>query len=435
MEALSLWVNPSVPRADLTVWLLVRDRDGRILRVPLGSPEVGGEWQELRGNAAEAVTSGGGVPPFTLHAITYTQGGPQRVGEPGSLLFDDLTATTESGESVPIEGFESNAGRWLLQPLAATGATDTVERRSGSVARSGSGAIEYRWSAGLSPGRRGLYLPSPALCDAAGHCALNVIASETFLDAHGLRVGGEVPLRLASFSVDVRIIASVSFFPTLDPREGGGFLITDVAELNHLEATLDFGGPAPVNEVWVSGPSDPGLRARTVAALADLSEAAAPVTDERALLDTVGDDPLVAAGGSGILLVSFIAVAVLVVVAFLVSVVLSARQRMLEMAVLRTLGIGRGALLAQLVAEYTLVAIIGLGLGTFLGDRIARLMLRFLEVDEEGQRVLPPFLLTTDWGTVLGAYAGLVAVLVVGVAIAWRLYVRGSIARALRLAV
>ena len=268
-----------------------------------------------------------------------------------------------------MRGFESNADRWLLQPLAATGPTDSVERRRGAVARSGDGAVEYRWSAGISPGRRGLYLPSPNLCDAAGHCALNVIVSDTFLDVHGLRVGGEAPLHLGSFSINVRIIASVAFFPTLDPRQGGGFLIADVAELNHLGATLDVRGPAPINEVWVSGPSDPELRALTVAALDDLSEAGAPVTDQRALLATVGNDPLVAAGGSGILLVSFIAVAILVVVAFLVSVVLTARERMLEMAVLRTLGIGRGALLAQLAAEYAMVAIIGLGLGTFLGDR------------------------------------------------------------------
>ena len=150
---------------------------------------------------------------------------------------------------------------------------------------------------------------------------------------------------------------------------------------------------------------------------------------------TAGDDPLVAAGGSGILLVSFIAVGLLVIVAFLVSVIFTAHARMLEMAVLRTLGIGRGTLLGQLIVEYTIVAVVGLGLGTFLGDRIARLMLRFLEVDEAGDRVLPPFLLTTDWTTVGASYLVLIAMLAVGVAIAWRLYIRESITRSLRLAV
>ena len=431
---LSLWVNPSVPRDDLSVWLQLRDRDGRFFRVGLGSPGVAGIWQELRGDATGPAAFSDARPPFTLHAITYTEGESQRLGEPGSLLFDDLVAITARGDRILIEGFESDARQWLLQPLAATGATDAVERRTDIVAHSGNSAVEYRWAAGVSPGRRGLYLPSPNLCDVDGRCALHVIASETFLHNHGLRVGDAAPLHLGPFSIDVRIIATVAFFPTLDPQENGGFLITDVAELNHLGATLDFRNPTPINELWVSGPSDPARRAHTVAALSDLSAMGAPVTDQRTLLATVGTDPLVAAGGSGILLVAFVAVAILVLVALLVSVVLTARDRTLEMAVLRTLGTSRRALLAQLTAEYAVVAIIGLGLGTFLGDRIARLTLRFLEVDAAGDRVLPPFLLTTDWEVVLGTYVGLVATLALGVGIAWRLSARGSITHALRLA-
>ena len=62
-------------------------------------------------------------------------------------------------------------------------------------------------------------------------------------------------------------------------------------------------------------------------------------------------------------------------------------------------------------------------------------MLRFLEVDAQGDRVLPPFILTTDWPTVAAAYGGLIAVLAVSVAVAWRLYIRESVTRALRLAV
>ncbi len=431
---LSLWVNPSVPRTDLSVWLQVRDRDGRFFRVGLGNPGVAGIWQELRGDATGPAAFSDARPPLTLHAITYTEGESQRLGEPGSLLFDDLVATTARGDRILIEGFESDARQWLRQPLAATGATDAAERRTDIAAHSGSSAVEYRWTAGVSPGRRGLYLPSPNLCDADGRCALNVIVSETFLDNHGLRVGDEAPLHLGPFSIDVRIIAAVALFPTLDPQEEGGFLITDVAELHHLGATLDFRNPTPINELWASGPSDPARRARTVAALNDLSATGAPVTDQRALLATVGNDPLVAAGGSGILLIAFVTVAILVLVAFLVSVVLTARDRTLEMAVLRTLGTGRRALLAQLMAEYAVVAIIGLGLGTFLGDRIARLTLRFLDIDAAGDRVLPPFLLTTNWEVVLGTYVGLVATLALGVGAAWRLSARGSITRALRLA-
>jgi len=431
---LSIAVQVSEERTDLTFWLQIRDADGRFFRALLGTPETSGAWEELRGPALDRSVVLRAQPPFTLHAITYTEAQNRSISESGTVLIDDLTAITTDGERVLLEGFESGARPWRLQPLSAADAADSFERRTDGVARTGNGAMEYRWTPGVSPGRRGLYLPAPNLCDGDGVCALNVVASTSFLRAHALAVGDLAPFRLGAFSIDVRIIDAVDFFPTLDPNDEAGFLIADVADLYHVGSTLTFRDGVTISEVWVNGPSDPGLRERTILALTALGNGLG-VTDQPAQVDAAADDPLVAAGGSGILLVSFIAVGILIIVAFLVSVIFTAHERMLEMAVLRTLGIGRGSLLAQLIVEYSIVAIVGLGLGTFLGDRIGRLMLRFLEVNEEGDRVLPPFLLTTDWSTVGISYLVLVGVLGVGVAVAWRLFIRESITRALRLAV
>jgi hypothetical protein len=430
----SVAVHLSELRDDISIWVQLRDRAGRFVRVLLGSPQRSGEWEVLRAPAFETVQARNAEPPYTLHAITYTEAQNRSVSEPGTLRIDDVTAITQDGEAVLIEGFETPGQPWRQQPLALAEASDEIERRTDGVARSGDGAMEYRWSAGISPGRRGVYLPAPNNCDSRGVCALNVVASTSFLRAHGLRVGALAPFRMTGFSVDVRIIDSVEFFPTLDPQLGGGFLIADVFDLHHLGTLLSFRDPVAIREVWVQGSSDPGLRERTILALAELSDDPSTI-DQQVQVARAGDDPLVAAGGSGILLVSFIAVGILVIVAFLVSVIFSARERMLEMAVLRTLGIGRRTLLGQLIVEYAIVAVVGLALGTFLGDRISRLMLRFLEVNEEGDRVLPPFILTTDWTTVGASYLVLVAMLALGVAIAWRLYIRESITRSLRLAV
>ena len=430
----SLAVLLSELRDDISVWLQLRDSEGRFFRVLMGTPTLSGTWEEMRVPAFGTTQATRTEPPYTLHAVAYTEAENRSILEGGTIRFDDITAITRDGESVLLEGFESADQVWRIQPLGSAEATDEAARRSDGLARSGNGAMEYRWTAGVSPGRRGVYLPGPNLCDLAGVCALNVVASNSFLRAHALVVGDHAPFRLAGYSIDVRIIDSVDFFPTLDPAVGGGFLIADVFDLYHLGTMLSLRRPIAINEAWVSGPSDPGLRERTIVALTQLSDAGDPI-DQRFQVDTAGDDPLVAAGGGGILLVSFIAVGLLVIVAFLVSVIFTARERMLEMAVLRTLGIGRRTLLGQLIVEYTIVAVVGLGLGTFLGDRIARLMLRFLEVDETGDRVVPPFLLTTDWVTVGASYLVLIAMLAVGVAIAWRLYIRESITRSLRLAV
>lgn len=431
-DSLSLWVKPSVPREDITVWLQLRDADGRFFRTQIGHPELA-EWQELRAGLFDSPTAARVRPPISLHGITFTEGQNFRISDPGTLLLDDLSAINADGETTLLDGFEPAVTPWRIQPPTTAAVTDSLDHAGNVDARSGNGAMEFRWGVGPSPGRRGLYLPPPNMCDNDGVCALNVIASTSFLRVHGVGEGDLVPFRLGAFSVDVRIIGTLDFFPTLDPRDQGGFLVADVFDLHHLGHVLNFRTAPNINEGWVTGPTDPGLRARAIAALSELGEAG--VIDQRARVATLGEDPLIAAGGSGVLLVSFIAVGILVIVAFLVSVVFTARERMLEMAVLRTLGIGRGSLLAQLILEYLIVALVGLGLGTFLGDRIARLMLRFLEVDEGGDRVLPPFVLVTDWAGVAGAYGVLVGVLTVGVAVAWRLYIRESISRVLRLAV
>ena len=54
----------------------------------------------------------------------------------------------------------------------------------------------------------------------------------------------------------------------------------------------------------------------------------------------------------------------------------------------------------------------GLGLGTWAGFQMSRLMVSSLSIDETGDRVVPPFILTTDWGPLLATYAALIAIFV-----------------------
>jgi len=51
------------------------------------------------------------------------------------------------------------------------------------------------------------------------------------------------------------------------------------------------------------------------------------------------------------------------------------------------------------------VLVLGAVLGVVVGRQVARLMLRFLDVTAQGQRVLPPFIVLTDWRTLALASA------------------------------
>lgn len=111
----------------------------------------------------------------------------------------------------------------------------------------------------------------------------------------------------------------------------------------------------------------------------------------------------------------------------------AARQRRLEMALLRTVGVGRIGILIQIMLEYAIIVGSGIALGVLLGNRISLLLLAYLEIDDQGRTVLPPFRVETDWGILGIAFGVLIAVLVLGVLATWRWFLRLELNRELRL--
>src|SRR5690606_34286095 len=123
-------------------------------------------------------------------------------------------------------------------------------------------------------------------------------------------------------------------------------------------------------------------------------------------------DPTLQAAGSGILGVAFVAVIGLCTVGFVATMVLGARGRATEFAVLRAVGVGKPEILRALVLEWGIVLVLGTIIGGIVGREVARIMMRFLNVTESGTPVLPPFVLETSWSTLglgLGVLAGAVA--------------------------
>ena len=96
--------------------------------------------------------------------------------------------------------------------------------------------------------------------------------------------------------------------------------------------------------------------------------------------------------------------------ALLVSLWIAVQRRRVEFAVLRALGLSKGQVFRMLAFEYSLVVVLGIVAGTYLGLVVGRQMLSFLNVTETGNRVVPPFVLQTDWGVVI---AGILVVLLI----------------------
>ena len=84
-----------------------------------------------------------------------------------------------------------------------------------------------------------------------------------------------------------------------------------------------------------------------------------------------------------------------------------------EMASLRSLGFNRAQTIGLIGLEHILIAFIGLGLGTWAGYQMSRMMVSSVAVTDGGGRVLPPFILTTNWLFMGPLYLAMIAVFTV----------------------
>lgn len=143
-------------------------------------------------------------------------------------------------------------------------------------------------------------------------------------------------------------------------------------------------------------------------------------------------NPLIAAGGSGILVLAFVAVMALVAAGLLASLRAAVSRRRAEFALVHAMGFSRLQLFRMLALEYTVVFVAGSGAGAVLGLFLGRQMLTFLDVTEDGAKVEPPFILVTEWLLVGAGLLLVLAVFVAALTFATRQVNRTSDAQALR---
>jgi len=415
---ISIQVNSTDERAVQTLWVRVADRDQNYQMIEMGKLDGVG-WHELTGEIRRNFE--GELPePLTLMSIVITEPSSRFNAKDLTFLFDDVSAITPAGKQL-VEGFE---GGVTWEPLP----TKLVNKDRFEVTRdnvvTGKGAGKLTRVAGQSTDTWGIYL-------AQENIPLPVVASESFSAATGIPPGGTGVIVVAGdLLVPVRLVSTFKLMSTLDTSEGPG-VVFNRDQLLSWFGTADLNLPAGMNEAWFQ--LKPG---------ADTAELEDALRDQPYLLDTVHDsrtvlaslerNPLIAAGGAGILYLAFGAVLLLVAVALLVSLWVAVQRRRSEFAVLRAMGLSRGQVVQLLAFEYAIVAILGLIAGGVLGRLVGERMLSFLNVDESGRRAEPAFLLRTEWLLVGAGGLVVLAVFVAAMVFAARLITRTSDAAALR---
>jgi hypothetical protein len=419
-EALSIWINSTDSRPDVTMWARIGDSQGRYNHFEMGKLEETG-WQQLTGPIVRAAGPTL-VPPLSLHGFIFTEPSNRFNALRGPLYLADLEAVSADGTATMVEPFDGSRN-WSTLPSIEQ--TRDQFGFSSDAAREGQQGGEFEFRIGVQDQRRGIY-PTDA------SVPLVALASQGFLDRTGASVGSLVHLRVGDILVPTRITGSYDLFPTLSAQAGPSIVYNRDQLRGWVNAfTLAAASQVQPREMWFSL-EDGATSQEVLASLRESPFGVQLLADREAELSRVERNPLIAAGGSGILQLSFIAVLLLVAAALLLSLWMAVQRRRIEFAVMRAMGISRAQILWQLAIEYSLVAVLGLAVGAYLGTLVGRRMLSFLDVTSAGQPVEPSFILETNWGFVfLGALAVLV-VFAAALAVAVRVLGRTSDAQALR---
>lgn len=398
-QSLKLWVNTQFARESTRMWARIRDENRRYGLVDLGVLDGEG-WREVEGEIY-GDRAFGLTGDITLVSILFNELIRSPLAVSGPLLVDDIYAVLSDGTETLIEDFENDFS-WAVLPSA--GATVDSFRRTDENPHDGNFAGQHTVPRVTGEGIRGFYLTGSGT-------PIPAIVSESFHAALGTSVGSVVLMNVEDDVVPVEVRDTYRLFPTLPASDGPSLVVNR----DHLQAFLQLGNVRDVggtNEIWVDL-EDGADVTELVRFVRTPGLGLSRIVSLDAALVEIEANPLIAAGGSGILFVSFAVLLLLVTVALLVSLWVAIKRRRAEFAVLRAMGLARSQVLAQLVCEYSVVAIVGLGAGAYVGLVVGGQMLGFLNVTEQGNRVEPDFVLQTDWlavlaggGTVLAGFAG-----------------------------
>ena len=379
--------------------------------------------------------------PITITSITLRS--PTRFAAPaGRIVFDDLHASSSQDlddglmetkrlydpsravDSLPdataLVDFDS-PGEWVpLKGLLPFPLNDEAR----SVSDGEHNGIELSWQPQQGQ------LTTHGLQFAATVQPLPVLASEAFLRNSGLEVGETTTVFSRTLYLDFEIVGTYDLFPTLGDSRTEPSLVGDGAAIAAVVNASPVGPLEYPNEVWLQGGE---ALPQSVRSLIEQGALAGAVSSFDELREAQQSDPLVAAGWEGILFISFAAILLLSAIGFLIYSYLTAQRRMLEFAVLRTIGFSKRQIAA--VVGFEQVFVIGLGMlaGTLMGMRLGSLMIRYMGLTETGDEVLPPMQLEISWFTVGAAWLALGLVFLVTIGAVVLLYSRLALHRVLRI--
>ena len=391
------------------LWFVLKDARGRTRTITLG--QVEGEWTEQTAEVANPFT----YPVELVSVQTFMQAGDDG-STPTTFYVDDIYAETADGRRVVLVDFD-DAGQWIGMPtsngldvnFSVSSEPPGLDFADGAGAGTGVGRVEMSY--GNDQGVRGIYRT------ATGR-PLPVLASEGFLSENLVNIGSELIIRANGGFIPIEVVGSVRYFPTLDPVRRP-FLISNV---DSTLAFLELRGLSirNANELFISTDTDVNPRVLSdVRVVTGLTT----VTNRAALLLDSAVDPIVVAGWRGISAVAVVMAGIAAGFGYFTYLVAHANRTRRESAYLQSMGMTARAFGRLIVIEHLVVALMGIGVGVVSGLYVSRIAVNSMTFTQTGGRLLPPFVLDTNWLPIgfLAALVGtVILVAIVNIVISYR---------------
>ena len=245
------------------------------------------------------------------------------------------------------------------------------------------------------------------------------IVSQSFLSETKYDRGDNIVVSVAGKRVPLKIEGSFDYFPTLDTVTEN-HIVLSIDSVFDLANSHTLRGDLTPNEIWLrlASEADNISRQNLIASLnhEDLYPIGG-VVDRREKLEISKVDPLVRSGWNGLLFLSFSSVLLLSIIGLLTNAYVSLKNRDVEFAVMRTIGLTDRQLLSMIWAEQAIITIIGLILGSWMGQRLTAVVMPFMSSEVYGSNILPPFVPEVRWQNIALIYL-VIAVFLVSVTVA-----------------
>ena len=378
-DEIGVWLSTEDSVPNLFLWARVRTGDGIPITLTLGPIEPG-PWR-FQSASLEGLES-----PIELLGLHVFEGTGGSSGSVAIVMIDDLTAvaiSAKGGRSHTVVDTFDDQGSWRAIP------TNRGNDTSVSLFRGEERGVVVRLELGrgVNGDVRGMYRPD---LDAP----MPVIVSDRLIERTRVQIGVPFIASISNALVEVMPVASVKLFPTMDPDASSGFLIIDVEALTRYADVT--GGSTPVIDEYFIGLYEDEIT-ETVETLGESFSTLVSIDDRRTAIEDSLVDPLSVAGWRGVGLLGG-AIALFVVIAGYLTYLNAYSSRMrLQEAILRSIGVSTSEFTRILVVEHLLVGAVGVVLGTISGLAMSRIAVSASVRTADGNEVLPPFDVLTEW--------------------------------------